>query len=91
MIDRRILSYVWRAKNRRKVLELLSKRDMVSAEIEKATEMYKAHISRTLKELKSKNLIVCVNPEDRTYKFYKATISGKKVLEEIERRRLLRK
>lgn len=58
---------------------------MSQPELRKATGMYKAHTSRTLSELTKKKLIICINPQDRAYKFYKINNSGKKVLAEVER------
>jgi|TARA_Y100000310_G_scaffold339521_1_gene432441 DNA-binding MarR family transcriptional regulator len=62
---------------------MISKDEVISAQIEKETKMYKSHVSRTLKELRKKKLIKCMNPKDRNFKFYKITNLGKKVLEEI--------
>ena len=50
----------------------------------KLTNMYKSHTARTLKELSEKDLIKCLNPEDRAFKFYKITSLGRKVLEEVD-------
>lgn len=47
--------------------------------------MYKSHNSRTLKELAEKRLIICSNPNDRAYKFYKITTLGKNILKETEK------
>ena len=44
----------------------------------------KSMLSRTLKELLEQKLIICENPEDRSYKFYKISKKGKGVLEEVE-------
>jgi DNA-binding MarR family transcriptional regulator len=86
MSDSSILSFVLRAKNRVKVLEaLFDKKSLISSQIEKQTGMYKSHVSRTLKELLSKKLIVCTNPSDRNYRFYKLASKGKKTLEKIKR------
>ena len=58
---------------------------MSQSEIMKKTGMYKAHTSRVLKELFNKKLIICRNPEDRTFKFYKITSLGKSVLESAKK------
>ena len=76
------LSFVLRAKNRLKVMDALSKGKKISSQIEKETVMYRAHVSRTLKELQSHDLIVCVNPEDRAFKFYSLSKKGKLILAE---------
>ena len=47
--------------------------------------MYKSHVSRSVSELTNKKLIVCLNPKDREFKFYKITELGKKVITEVKR------
>ena len=84
MSDSSTLSFVLRAKNRLKVLNILTEKK-VSAQIEKETGMYKSHVSRTLKELQSKKLIRCVNPKDRNFRFYETTFEGKRVLKEANK------
>jgi len=49
----------------------------------KKISMYKSHISRTLKEPLEQKLIICENPEDRSFKFYKISKKGKDVLREV--------
>tara|TARA_Y100000310_G_scaffold77091_1_gene73622 strand:- start:148 stop:414 length:267 start_codon:yes stop_codon:yes gene_type:complete len=83
MVDKSLLSFILRGKNRITVLKTISKDEVISAQIEEETKMYKSHVSRTLKELAMKRLIRCVNPKDRYFKFYKITNLGKKVLEKI--------
>jgi len=83
MVDKSLLSFILRGKNRITILETISKDEVISAQIEEKTKMYKSHVSRTLKELRKKKLIECVNPKDRYFKFYKITYTGKKVLETI--------
>ena len=78
-----IVSFVLRGKNRVKVLKILSKEKKISGQIEKETGMYKSHVSRTLKELMTKNLIKCLNPKDRTYRFYTSTSEGKRLIKII--------
>ena len=81
----KIISFVARSKRRIEVLKLLSEKERSQIEMMKSTGMYKAHTSRTLKELLRENLIVCINPEDRSFKFYKITKKGKDILREVER------
>jgi len=83
MINPRIIGFAARGKRRTEVLKLLSGGEKSQLEIMKTTNMYKTHTSRTLKELLERKLIVCRNPEDRSFKFYKITALGKKVLGEV--------
>jgi len=80
-----ILSFVLRAKNRIKLLNVLQDGQKVSAQIEKQTGMYKSHISRTLRELTEKKLIRCVNSKDRNFRFYELTSEGKKVILQVDK------
>jgi len=80
-----VLSFVLRAKNRIKVLRLLTKERLIPSQIMKKTNMYESHTSRTLKELLSKKLIVCENPDDRRFRFYKITQIGDKMVNEVDR------
>ena len=83
MVNKSLISFILRGKNRIMVLNTISKDEVVSAQIEEKTNMYKSHVSRTLKELRKKKLIKCVNPNDRYFKSYKITNLGTKVLEKI--------
>ncbi len=85
MSNSNVLAFIMRSKNRINVLNALSKGKMISAQIEKQTNMYKSHTSRTLKELQDKKLIKCINPSDRDYKFYIITKEGKKSLFEANK------
>lgn len=80
-----LVAFILRAKNRKKILFLLEKQDMYPGNIAKSTQMYKSHVSRTLKELEVKKLIQCKNPNDRSYRFYMITELGKKVLKETKK------
>lgn len=80
-----IVSFIGISKRRKEVLNLLKEKQISQPELMKLTGMYKAHISRTLKELRSKRLIICVNPQDKAFKFYKIASLGKKALEEVSR------
>ena len=74
----KIISFIARSKRRLEILKLLAEKEKSQLEIMKITQMYKSHISRTIKELLEKKLIICKNLEDRVFKFYKITASGKK-------------
>lgn len=86
MVDSKLISFVARAKRRKETLNLLSKHAQLSQpEIMRLLDQYKSHNSKTIKELKEKGLIICTNPEDRVFKFYKITKKGKEVLKETLR------
>lgn len=80
-----LISFVAISKRRREVLSILQKKSISQHELRRITNMYKSHISRTLKELSEKNLILCINPNDKAFRFYKINSLGKRVLKEVER------
>ena len=86
MGDIRLISFVARGKRRKETLSLISEHQRLSqSEIMKKLKQYKSHNSITLKELFEKELIFCINPEERSFKFYKITKKGREVLREIEK------
>lgn len=80
-----LISFVARSSKRQEILAMLCQKSMSQAEITKTTNMYKSHAARTLKELSEKKLIVCLNPKDRSFKFYKASALGNKTIKEVEK------
>ncbi|MBI2580709.1 winged helix-turn-helix transcriptional regulator [Candidatus Woesearchaeota archaeon] len=84
-ISPRLISFIARGKKRREILAMLCQKPMSQPEIAKAAGMYKSHASRTLKELSQKKLIVCLNPKDRAFKFYKASSLGNKAVKEVDK------
>lgn len=81
MVSPKIISFIARSKRRLEILDLLKEHGQSQVELMKLTKMYKSHISRTLKELSIEKLIICKNPKDRSFRFYKITSLGKRVLE----------
>ncbi len=75
-----LLSFIRRSKRRKEILELLLNQSFTATDIEKVTGVYKSHVSRTLLELKEQGLILCKNPNDRAFRYYKITSKGKKTL-----------
>lgn len=76
-------SYILRGKARIRILEKLSDTIRTQAQLHKETNMRRTHVRRTLLALEEKNLVKCLNPEDRIYKFYSLTESGKNVLKKF--------
>ncbi len=84
MVGIYVITFVKRAKNREKILNLLKEKSKTQAELYHESGMYRTHVRRTLLELQGKNLVKCVNPRDRIYKIYQITSSGKEVLKTIK-------
>ena len=83
MSNPKVISFIARSKRRLEILKLLYEKEKSQPEIMKITKMYKSHTSRIINELLDKKLIICRNPEDRVFKFYKITALGKKILKEV--------
>jgi predicted transcriptional regulator len=87
MVEANLISFVARSERRKEILNLLKTERKSQPSIMNQTKMYKAHTSRALKELSEKKLIICENPSDRSFKFYKITRKGIEVLKEINQLR----
>ena len=84
MINIYLITFVKRAGNRRKILELLFDKEKTQAELHHESGMYRTHVRRSLMELEEKKLVKCLNPKDRIYKLYKITKTGKEILNKIK-------
>lgn len=78
-----LLSFILRGKNRLVILNSLKEGIKSTNEIEKDTKIHKTHIRRTLRELTELELIKCDNPNDRSYRFFELTETGKIILEKV--------
>lgn len=74
-----LVSYVMRGSNRLIILNCISKEELTPSQIKKRTNLYLSHISRVIQELLNKKLIICVNPNSPTVKFYEITKIGTEV------------
>lgn len=83
-INAALLSFVRRSKRRKQILEILTNKRLIAADIAKEIGMYKSHVARTLNELNKKKLIVCENPRDKAYRYYHITVLGKHIFSELE-------
>ncbi|MBS3122457.1 ArsR family transcriptional regulator [Candidatus Woesearchaeota archaeon] len=81
------VSIVKRGKNRKKVFLALDKPMMPSELVikiyGKSSNTYFNIVSRALTELKEKELVDIVNPEDRTGRIYQRTKVGDKVIKSL--------
>ena len=84
MADIYLITFVKRAKNRMKILQLLKDKEKTQAGLHHESGLYRTHVRRSLMELEEKKLVKCLNPKDRIYKIYKITKQGKEVLNKIK-------
>jgi len=78
-----ILGYVKTSEYRKKTLLELTKGYKIPSEIAKATNIRVTHISRSLKHLKDKKLVECLNEQDKRGRVYQLTDKGMKIVENL--------
>ena len=76
-------SYIDRSKNRKKILQLLKNKDepFTPSEISSELEVHRTTISKRITDLKDKELVKVLNPEDNRNRYYRITEKGKELIE----------
>jgi len=71
----------------RKILECLnsSKEPLAPVQISKIAKIQRTNVSKKLMPLVDRNLVKCINPETRKWRFYVITSKGKEVLRRVDR------
>jgi len=84
-----IISFLLRGERRLKILKYLnnSEQAKIPKKIAEDTKFSLSNVSNSLAELLSKNLIKCVNPQDKMFRFYIITNKGKESLKELENKK----
>lgn len=75
-----VISLLNRSEKRIKVLESLEKRSKIPSRISRDINDSSYNISKYLKTLKEYGLVVCLNENDKRYRYYKITEKGKTYL-----------
>jgi DNA-binding transcriptional ArsR family regulator len=76
------VSFVLRAKNRRKILKALDEPKLPS-QLASELRMHISHVSRALAELEEQGLVECLTPEEKIGRLYRLTERGKEVRSQI--------
>ena len=71
---------------RKKVIISLSDGPKTPKEIADETNLYISHVSKTLSELQSVGLVLCLTPTLKRGRVYKLTTNGKEISKYIKRR-----
>lgn len=79
----KLTSYVEISKYREKTLKSIGNNVKIPINIAKDSGIRTNHISKVLSELKSKEIVECINEEARKGRLYRLTDTGKEVLESI--------
>jgi predicted transcriptional regulator len=82
------LDFVLSSETRLKILSFLSKDAETPTQLSKKIQKHLSHISRALKELESKDLVSCSNPQNSKPRVYSLTTEGDKIIKEIYRYRV---
>ena len=77
-----LLSFVLRGERRKAILLCLDK-TMIPKEIAQKCNGSIHNVSKSLRELVDRGLIVCKNPDDKFYIFYELTKKGKDLIKTI--------
>lgn len=79
----KLTSYVEISKYREKTLKSIGNNVKIPTNIAKDSNIRTNHISKVLSELKSKEIVECINEEARKGRLYRLTDTGKEILESI--------
>jgi len=82
------LDFVLSSETRFRILSFLSKDAETPTQLAKLVEKHLSHISRALRELESKDLVICSNPKNTKPREYHLTAEGDRLLREIYRYRV---
>ena len=83
MTNYSLLSFVLRGERRKAILLCLDK-PKIPKEIAESCKVSIHNVSKSLRELLDRGLIVCKNPDDKFYRFYELTKKGKEILKELK-------
>lgn len=85
--DMEIISLLSRSKKRLEVLESLENENKIPSVISKDINDSSHHISKYLKTLKESGLVVCLNENDKRYRYYIITPKGTKYLNIVKNKK----
>lgn len=85
--DMEIISLLSRSKKRLEVLESLENENKIPSVISKDINDSSHYISKYLKTLKESGLVVCLNENDKRYRYYSITPKGTKYLNIVKNKK----
>jgi DNA-binding MarR family transcriptional regulator len=80
----KLYGFVARSPYRKMVLLELGLSPSIPKDIAKRLNINVNHVSRALSQLKAKNLVKCINPEEKKGRVYQITEIGQRVLNRIK-------
>lgn len=86
-MDWKLYAWLNRGSRRKSVLGFLtnSEKPLSTDDIKKSLKIAISQASATLKELLTKKLIECINPEDKIGKLYRITKIGKEYIKNVKK------
>ncbi|WP_295620706.1 winged helix-turn-helix domain-containing protein [uncultured Methanobrevibacter sp.] len=75
-----IIEFVKLSKNREKVLKALENETLKPTDISKKTDIHRNNVSRILSQLREKDLVRLLNPENKRGRLYELTDYGQEIL-----------
>lgn len=66
------------------VMKSLKGKVLIPTEIADKTGIVRNHISNTLRDLKDKGLVECLNPKDKKGRLYRLTDKGNNIVEKLK-------
>lgn len=79
-----IIEFIKLSKNREKVLKALDGETLKPTDISKKTGIHRNNISQILSQLREKELVRLLNPENKRGRLYELTEYGKEILNLME-------
>ena len=78
------IGFVKISEQRQKIMKELKNKLKIPTEIAKSTNMSVSEVSRSLRTLKDRKIVVCLNEDKRVGRVYTLTDKGKKILKTID-------
>lgn len=79
-----VVSFVFSSETRSRVLRSLKSRKATPSQIADEVNQPLSHVSRALKELQDKELVVCLTPNRKKARLYAITPAGADILSRLE-------
>ena len=83
-IDYELIASIRRSTIKKRLLELLTE-PKTATDLKKILNVHRESISRALLGLESQGLVICVNPTQPNFRYYKVTDTGVKILNKLNK------
>ena len=77
------VAFVTRSRLRRDILQIVDKPKTVKRMC-KELNKYMSVVSRALREMEKKKMLICLNPKDDRNRYYQITKKGKNILKKVK-------